>query len=401
MHRFVWIVIILIVLPFGLQAQAKYFRGSLGTPGGDLIFFFSIERNAAGEPFKYTLENGPETIAGSLNKKGDSIVFISPVFNTEIISKFNADESALTGKWFDHSRPGNYFLPFEAVFVKENVYRPGMIEPVTDISGRYDAKFIDGDAIDNTVGIFHQNGNQFSGTFLTTTGDYRMLNGYVSGDDFYLAAFDGSHAFLFKGKILENNTLSGYFYSGKHSAVPFIASKNNNAALPDPKSLTYLKPGFNKFTFAFPDENGNMVKLEDEQFKNKAMIIQITGSWCPNCMDETSYLSEIEEKFKNKNLAIVALSFERQTEPAQFKQNISRLRNHFGVEYLYLNAGLPKTASDALPMLNKVMGFPTTIILNKNHEIVEIHTGFNGPATGDVFVEYQREFESLLSKLVE
>jgi len=401
MQRFFWSVIILIVLPFAMQAQARYFRGTLATPGGDLIFFFSLDRNAAGEPFKYTLENGNETIAGALEKKGDSIIFSSPVFNSEIVARFNEDKSALSGKWYDHSRPGNYFLPFEAVFVKENVYRPGLEEPIADISGRYDAKFINGDVIDNTVGVFRQDGNKFSGTFLTTTGDYRMLNGFVSGDNFYLAAFDGSHAFLFKGKILENNSLSGYFYSGQHFAAPFIASKNNKAALPDPKSLTYLKPGYDKFTFAFPDENGNIVKLEDEQFKNKAMIIQITGSWCPNCMDETSYLSEVEEKFKSKDLAIVALSFERQTEQVQFKQNISKLRNHFGVDYLYLNAGLPKTASDALPMLNKVMGFPTTIILNKNHEIVEIHTGFNGPATGDVFVEYQREFEALLNKLVE
>jgi len=66
MQRFFWSVIILIVLPFAMQAQARYFRGTLATPGGDLIFFFSLDRNAAGEPFKYTLENGNETIQSFL-----------------------------------------------------------------------------------------------------------------------------------------------------------------------------------------------------------------------------------------------------------------------------------------------------------------------------------------------
>ncbi|MFZ1590502.1 MAG: TlpA disulfide reductase family protein, partial [Chitinophagales bacterium] len=307
----------------------------------------------------------------------------------------------LNGKWYDRSRAGNYYLSFSAVFVKENVYKPGLITPVADISGRYDAKFIDGDVIDNTVGIFKQEGNKLSGTFLTTTGDYRMLNGYVSGDDFYLTAFDGSHAFLFKGKILDNKTLAGYFYSGIHFQSPFIASLNPQAALPDPKSLTYLKEGYSKIAFSFPDETGKVVTLEDAQFKDKAVIILITGSWCPNCMDETSYMKEIEEKYKGKPVAIVALSFERQTDAVSFAKNINRIKQHFGVHYPFLNAGLPKTASEALPMLNKVMGFPTTIILNKQHDVVEISTGFNGPATGDLFVLYQQSFEKMLDELIQ
>ena len=384
-----------------VNAQSTYYRGSLTTPGGDLIFFFTIDNNVSGEPVKYTLENGVETIAGLCSKKGDSIVMSSPIFNTEIVALFNNDKSQLNGKWYDRSRVGNYYLPFSAVFVKENVYKPGLTTPVADISGRYDAKFIDGDVIDNTVGIFKQEGNKLSGTFLTTTGDYRMLNGYVSGDDFYLTAFDGSHAFLFKGKILDNKTLAGYFYSGIHFQSPFIASLNPQAALPDPKSLTYLKEGYSKIAFSFPDETGKVVTLEDAQFKDKAVIILITGSWCPNCMDETSYMKEIEEKYKGKPVAIVALSFERQTDAVSFAKNINRIKQHFGVHYPFLNAGLPKTASEALPMLNKVMGFPTTIILNKQHDVVEISTGFNGPATGDLFVLYQQSFEKMLDELIQ
>jgi hypothetical protein len=117
-------------------------------------------------------------------------------------------------------------------------------------------------------------------------------------------------------------------------------------------------------------------------------------------MDETSYMSEVEEKYKNKDLAIVALSFERQPDPQNFKININRLKNYFGINYLHLNAGLPKNASDALPMLNRVMGFPTTIILNKKHEVAEIYTGFSGPATGQLFLDYQKDFEELIDALL-
>ncbi len=170
--------------------------------------------------------------------------------------------------------------------------------------------------------------------------------------------------------------------------------------MPDPKSLTYIKDGNSKFEFAFPDENGKMVSLNDEQFKNKVIIVLITGTWCPNCMDETSYMSEVEEKYKGADLEIIALSFERKPDAQTFRSNIEKERLYFGIDYTILNAGLPKDATSVLPMLNKVMGFPTTIILNKQHEEVEIYTGFSGPATGEIFVEFRKNFEELIDKLL-
>ena len=37
---------------------------------------------------------------------------------------------------------------------------------------------------------------------MTETGDYRYLDGVVSGSKMYLSAFDGAHAFLFNKKML-------------------------------------------------------------------------------------------------------------------------------------------------------------------------------------------------------
>jgi thiol-disulfide isomerase/thioredoxin len=293
-------------------------------------------------------------------------------------------------------------LPFNAELVSENKYRfQNMpLPPIANISGTYDAVFTDENGIDSTVGIFKQSGNHLTGTFLTKTGDYRFLEGEVSADSFFLSAFDGSHAFLFKGKIHDEVTLTGHFWSGKHYHATFTAKRNDQAKLPDAKKLTYLKEGYTKIDFRFPDENGKMVSLTDEQFTNKPVILLITGSWCPNCMDEAAYMSQVEETYRNTDLRIVTLQFERQTDPLHFASNMARLRNHFGIEYPMLNAGSNRNAGTALPMLNQVMGFPTTIILDRDHEVVEIHTGFSGPATGDIFLEYQKNFEALLDNLL-
>ena len=51
-------------------------------------------------------------------------------------------------------------------------------------------------------------------------------------------------------------------------------------------------------------------------------------------------------------------------------------------------------------MLNKVIGFPTTIIIDKKGKIRETHTGFSGPGTGKYYAEWVNDFERLIDKLL-
>lgn len=400
-------IFILFVSVFHCLAQKNneyknYYRAVLTTPGGELPFQLSLSEvtNArSGEIY-----NGEEEIPIQvLRIDTDSIQILSTVFNTEIRAKFSENTEQLSGYWYDHSRPGNYYLPFNAVQAN-NVLPYRFLEnpkpPKSDISGKYDAIFKDKSSTDSAIGVFKQYGNLLSGTFLTTTGDYRFLEGEVSVDSFFLSTFDGSHAYLFKGKIHDDGTLTCNYWSGKHYHATIKMKRNENAHLPDASKLTYLKEGYSTVDFSFPDENGEMISMKDEQFKNKPVVILISGSWCPNCMDEASFMSEIEETYKSSDLKIISLQFERQTDSVNFKKNISKLRSHFGIEYPMLNAGPTKNASSALPMLNQVLGFPTTIILNRSHNVVHIYTGFSGPATGDLFVEYQKEFHAIMKEIL-
>lgn len=400
---FIFIVPVLSFCSTAAQ-DTLYFHAVLKTPGGDLPFQMKFYYSEKLNILTGEIQNGKEVLPLNITAKtGDSISIRLPVFNTEIITTSPVHTYKPTGYWRDYSRQGNYVLPFSAEKISgKNMYRffENPLPSKTNISGRYNAVFIDESSVDSTVGIFEQNGNHLTATFLTTTGDYRFLEGDVSADSFFLSTFDGSHAYLFKGKILENGKMSCMYWSGKHYQAKIEMQRNENAQLPDAKKLTYLKEGYDKIDFSFPDENGKMVSLADETFKNKPVVILITGSWCPNCMDEAKYMSAVEEKFTSTDLKIIALQFERQTDSLNFKNNMERLRQHFGIHYPMLNAGSNRNASAALPMLNRVMGFPTTIILNRKHEVVEIHTGFSGPATGEEFEDFKKEFEALLETLL-
>nr|MBK9651319.1 hypothetical protein [Bacteroidota bacterium] len=57
-------------------------------------------------------------------------------------------------------------------------------------------------------------------------------------------------------------------------------------------------------------------------------------------------------------------------------------------------------ASKALPMLNKITGYPTTLIIDKHGKVRKIHTGFMGPATGKYYDAFTSEFEHFLQMLL-
>ncbi|RZA31738.1 MAG: redoxin domain-containing protein, partial [Lysobacteraceae bacterium] len=126
---------------------------------------------------------------------------------------------------------------------------------------------------------------------MTATGDYRFLEGQLAGNLLQLSTFDGGFLYLFEATVQKDGSLKGEFWSGKTGYQTWEARKDANASLKDPTKITTLQPGTETISFTFPDLEGKKVSLSDDQFRNKVVIIQILGSWCPNCLDETAFLA--------------------------------------------------------------------------------------------------------------
>ena len=238
----------------------------------------------------------------------------------------------------------------------------------------------------------------------TTTGDYRYLEGVVDGNILKYSVFDGAHAFLFTAEVTDDQMTNGVFYSGNHYKATYEAKRNADYQLPDENSLTFLKEGYDAIEFTFPDVNGNMVSLSDERFKDKVVLVQIMGTWCPNCLDESRYYAEQYNTLKDKGVEIIALAFEyAKTENKAFHA-IKRLQDNVGIDYPILLAqhgsSSKQLANEKLPMLNHVLSYPTTIYIDKKGKVRKIHTGFNGPATGEKYISFQKEFTEFVDVLV-
>jgi thiol-disulfide isomerase/thioredoxin len=361
---------------------------------------FKAEIKEENGELRFYVVNGDERIrADEFKFEEDSLYIRLPIFNTALIGKYDGEN--VIGVFRDYSRKGEYRIPFVATKGDDSRFPIGNGAP-SDVNGKWKVEFSPGS--DNeylAMGKFEQRGNQAYGTFLTTTGDYRYLEGNVVGDSLYLSCFDGAHAFLFKARI-NGDAMDGNFWSGNHWQENWTGVRSADYELPDPTSLTFLNPGYSKVDFSFENMDGQIVRLSDESYKEKVVIVQLMGSWCPNCKDETAYLVSLHKKFHEQGLEIVALAFEKSENKETNLSSLNRMKDHFQVPYEILLAGrASKTeAAQKLPMLNHVLSFPTTIFIDRNGEVRRIHTGFSGPGTGEYYHEFVEETDKFVTQLL-
>jgi thiol-disulfide isomerase/thioredoxin len=378
---------------------------TLGEKKSELVLPFNFNVKYFHEFLSIDIINAEEKIAVTeIMVSGDSINFKMPVFDSEFRTALKND--TLRGLWINNSKKEKNKIAFEAYYNDKRRFVT-VKKPEVDFTGRYEVTFNPKTADEyKSVGIFKQTGNKITGTFLTETGDYRYLEGAVQNNDMSLSCFDGAHAFLFfassKNKKGKADSISGKVFYGISGTEDWTAVRNDKFKLKDPEGITTLKSENEKVTFSFPNLEKQTVSLADPKFENKVVVIQVMGSWCPNCMDESAYLAKVYKQYKSKGLEIVALAYERSDDFEKNKKNISRLKTKYGIEYEMLITGLTgkAKASESLPFLNSIAAFPTTIILDRKYNVKSIYTGFNGPATGKEYELYKKKTESLLTELL-
>ncbi|MEB8345644.1 TlpA disulfide reductase family protein [Flavobacteriaceae bacterium KMM 6898] len=365
-----------------------------------LPFNFKITKSSAGDYIMESYNADEVLVIDEITINNDSILIKMPAFEGYITGVFSG--SRIVGDFVQESMERS--VPFMATYGIKKRFDVKASSSY-NVSGIWETEFSPNTS-DSYMGkgLFTQTGDRVVGTFRTTTGDYRFLEGVMDGDSLKLSTFDGAHVFMFKAKVTDS-ILNGTFYSGNHFKEPFMAHRNPDYELPDEDTLTFIKEGYDKFSFSFPDSVGEMVSLDDELYKDKVIIVQIMGTWCPNCLDETKYLVNFLKEQKNENLEVVALSFEyAKTEEAAFKA-INRLKDRIGVNYPILLAQYGSSdkelAQEKLPMLNHILSYPTTIFLDRTGKVRKISTGFNGPATGEKYGQFDKGFRDFVGNLLE
>lgn len=383
-------------------------RAWLDSPGGELPFYLLLDSRADGQ-WNAQLINGPERIAVPHTAvSGDTVTLDIDYYDAKLSGAVSHEGKHLDGEWV---RTGSGGTPVTMAFhARRGAFPrfdplPTGAAPVPkeqhDISGRWRMRFSKSE--DPAIGVFEQGADRsVAGTVLTTTGDYRFLAGSFENGRLRLSCFDGAHAFLFDARMQADGALAGDFWSRDAWHETWTADRDADAALPDAFGRTTWTGSVPLDALVFPDVNGDRVALSDERFAGKARIIEVFGTWCPNCHDASEYLVELHRRYADRGLSIVGLAFELTGDFSRDARQVRKYVERLGIPYTVLVAGVSDKdkAAAAFPAIDRIRAYPTTIFLNGAGRVRAVHTGFSGPATGDANQALRRDFERIIEEML-
>jgi thiol-disulfide isomerase/thioredoxin len=365
----------------------------------DIPFLFDITGNSTQDAVIYFLNAEERFRSGKITQMDDSLFITLDPFDNELA--FKTDENVLTGV-LRRQDTKSIIATVKAERGKGARFAETGVVPTGNLTGTYDIFFKNTTGADEkAVGLFTQDGNKVKATFLRVTGDSRYLEGIVEGNNFYLSSFIGGNPVYYKGSLATNGTIAGEAI-GPRGGQAFTGIANQEAALPDPYKLTFLKQGYTSLDFSFPNLAGKKISPADAAYKNKVLIITITGSWCPNCIDEAAFLAPWYKKNKSRGVEAIAIHYERQTDPAYVQKALSRFSKQFDIQYEEVIGGIAdkQYVASSLPALNTFLAFPTIIFIDKKGQVAKIYTGYTGPATGKHYTQFVKEFNEEVDRLL-
>jgi len=391
-------------LPTAAQAQSQ-------TPSIDGLWDATVTVNNVSIPFRIELSsNGTEITSYFFN--GDEKVNPSTQgsFHDGLLDlKFASYATELKATFKDEALTGSYdggprsSYPFQAK--RHNASLTAVADsgaPLIDGHWEIQVKSPKGESAWHFV--VRQSGPSLSAAILRIDGDTGTLSGSYKDGKFTLSHFTGERPFYLEVTPLADGTLrlelSNYHETQTLIALRPEAARDKGLAPPDdPTQHTRLKNSNEPLHFSFPDLQEHIVSDRDARFRGKVVLVNITGSWCPNCHDEAPFLEALYQKYHDQGLEIVALDFE----PAEQLKDLSRLRafiQRYGIEYTYLVAGEPSQLNEKIPQAENLNAWPTTFFVGRDGLVHEVHTGFTSRASGSFDSDLKDQIRNDVARLL-
>jgi thiol-disulfide isomerase/thioredoxin len=289
-------------------------------------------------------------------------------------------------------------LPFKAQLAAS---KPTAAVNAPNIDGEWELPIKSGKGEAAWRFLVRQNGAAAKATILRVDGDTGELGGTYRDGKFTLSHFSGARANLMTIEPRTDGSLR-VLVNGTTEYIawrPAAARSQGLAAPTNPEAHTDVQDRNVRFQFAFRDLDGKMVTNNDPRFEGKAVVISMTGSWCPNCHDEAPFLAELYKKYRSQGLEVVGLSFEEEEQLAD-PVRLRAFVKSYSIECPMLVCGIPDDASAQLPQLKNFNAWPTTIFLGRDGKVRKVHAGFPSGASGKVYDETKQEITRSVEALL-
>ncbi len=351
----------------------------------------------------YFLVGDEQTPIPEVYQRGDSVLLE--------ISEYGA---AVRGVWDGETLKGNFLrfrtdtlaFPVEATPLSpaaSTAKRP----PTTDVPlvGKFQVYFHRGEVTDSsTIATFWVKNDSIYGTFIAQDGDYGLMVGKQISDLLQVNRFTGWQANVLDMKR-ENGVWSGKYYARKNPPVSFTLEPRITLPKEQPGArMTRMKDPRKPFIFSGVTIAGDSIMHLDPRFRGKALLIDIMGTWCHNCMDAAPLLQQLYKEFQSQGLEIVGLSFELSDDPQTARKNLMLYQERFGITFPLLFCGTtddPNVDARLRSQVEEFFAYPSTFFVGRDGRVKKVHVGFKGPGIGEEFQQQVEEYYQVVRELVE
>jgi len=380
--------------------QTGPWRAWLVSPGGEVPFELTIAREH-GE-LSSTIRNGEELVEVPRTYwDGRELILEFEHYGSRIRALVDETGSRLDGAW-TRSHGAGFRLTFHAEAGSAPRFpTAGQTGDTSSFPSRWHAEFERSDW--PAVALLNADADgTVEGTFLLVAGDKRFLAGRLDGDHLRLSRFDGAIAYLFEATLGPDGALQGDFWEGDYYHERWSARPDEGAELPDSFGLLSWSGPVDLEGLSLADLAGQPRTLAEPEFLGKGLVIEILGTWCPNCQDASIFLMDLLDRYGERGLKVVAVAFEPDDD---FERNAERVRVYrdlHGIDYpVLLATGEAATSpSHLFPTIQGEFGFPSLLFLRPDGSVFRTHTGFAGPATGNEYVQLREELESVVEQML-
>lgn len=377
------------VLAFGQDLKGRW---DATVVSGELKVPFEMTLDASSGKARGTFYNGKDTYASSKGQfDGKQLSLEFDYYAATLKAEF--DGKALVGEYVRAKR----VYPFRAV---PHVNAPA-VSNAPNIGGIWEIEATSSKGEKAWQFIVAQKGSRAEASILRIDGDTGLLSGNFADGKFVLSHFSGARPAVLEVTPGEDGTLKLKLNQKTEYTArrPEVARAAGLVGPSDAHHFTSVKNKQEPLRFSAPDLSGNLVTESDPRFKGKVVLINISGSWCPNCHDEAPFLVALYKKYKDQGLEIVSLDFEEEEQLA----NPTRLHAFiakYGIPYTVLLAGETSTAKAKLNQTENWNAWPTTFFVGRDGLVKGAHAGFPSVASGPLFEAAKKEFTATVEKLL-
>ena len=217
----------------------------------------------------------------------------------------------------------------------------------------------------------------------------RYLSGRVSGNAFAASNFDGIHAYLVEGKVLDSgDRLEGRWISPGVNSWAFVATRGEVPKVADLVSAK-LRRGATHITLP-----------ELDAYVGKPVLVDFFGTWCPACLDLTPHLVRLYKTYKDQGLVMLSIAIEPPGDAEATERRISEYRKKYGVTWDIAVRYVDDYTTVIPPEIENALGFPVTIFVRRDQSIAGVHTAFVSDAARPEHHAVLERFDQLAKDIV-